>query len=110
MSRHLDPSDAARMGEPPAVTEAIGLLDMPLHQDGYVVGVAIALSDEADLAVRLGELGCLPGEPIRVIAKAALGGPLAVRVAGATFALRRSEAAAVLVTMGQHKAIPVASQ
>ena len=110
MPRHLDPSDAARIGEPHAVTAAIGLLDMPLHHDGYVLGVAAASSDEADLAVRLGELGCLPGEPIRVIAKAAFGGPLAVRVAGATFALRRSEAASVRVTMGQHSATPVASQ
>ncbi len=47
---------------------------------------------------RLEELGFLPGEPVRVIARAAPGGdPLAVRIADSTYALRRAEAACVQV-------------
>jgi len=94
-------SDAEPLNEPTALSGSLALLDMPLHRDGYVVGVTAEPAAGADLAVRLGELGFLPGEAIRVIAKASLGGPLAVRVAGGTFALRRSEAASVRVMMGQ---------
>ena len=44
------------------------------------------------------EIGFLPGEPVRVIAKGfPTADPLAVRVGQATFALRRHEAAQVLV-------------
>lgn len=45
----------------------------------------------------LEELGFLPGEPVTVIARASWGGPLAVRVRGAVFALRREEAARLAV-------------
>ncbi len=50
------------------------------------------------MALRLMEIGFLPGEPVRVIAKGfPTADPLAVRVGQATFALRRHEAAQVLV-------------
>ncbi len=49
-------------------------------------------------AARLAELGFLPGEPARVLRRGPFGGdPLAVRVGASTFALRRAEAAGVLV-------------
>ena len=56
--------------------------------------------DEVDRAVllRLLEIGFLPGEPVRVIAKGVPGGdPLAVRVGHTTFALRRHEASMIRV-------------
>lgn len=56
--------------------------------------------DEQDRAVllRLLEIGFLPGEPVRVIARGLPGGdPMAVRVGHTTFALRRHEAAMVRV-------------
>ena len=56
--------------------------------------------DEVDRAVllRLLEIGFLPGEPVRVIAKGLPGGdPMAVRVGHTTFALRSHEAALVQV-------------
>lgn len=49
-----------------------------------------------DLLLRLTEIGFLPGERLRVIARALPGGePIAVRLGHATFALRRFEAALV---------------
>jgi ferrous iron transport protein A len=48
-------------------------------------------------AARLAELGFLPGEPARVLRRAFGGDPLQVRVGASTFALRRAEAAGVLV-------------
>ena len=56
--------------------------------------------DEEDRAVllRLLEIGFLPGEPVRVIARVLPGGdPMAVRVGHTTFALRRHEAAMIRV-------------
>ena len=49
-----------------------------------------------DLLLRLMEIGFLPGERLRVIARALPGGePIAVRLGHATFALRRFEAALI---------------
>lgn len=54
------------------------------------------------LVQRLMEIGFLPGEPVRVIAKGfPAADPLAVRVGQATFALRRHEAALVQVHVSE---------
>ena len=51
-----------------------------------------------DLLRRLGEIGFLPGERVRILARGVPGGsPLAVRVGTSTFALRRIEARCVEV-------------
>ena len=56
-------------------------------------------ADVADrsLLLRLIELGFLPGETVRIVARAGLGGePIAVRLGGqSTFALRAREAALI---------------
>ncbi|GBQ87862.1 ferrous iron transport protein A [Acetobacter nitrogenifigens DSM 23921 = NBRC 105050] len=50
------------------------------------------------VALRLRELGFVPGEPVRVVAVAPFGGdPLAVKIGFTRFALRRAEAARVLL-------------
>ena len=50
------------------------------------------------VAHRLGELGFVPGEPVRVVAVGPIGGdPMAVKVGFTRFALRRSEASRVLL-------------
>jgi Fe2+ transport system protein FeoA len=50
------------------------------------------------LVVRLRDLGFVPGARCEVVARMWLGGdPIAVRIGGSTFALRRAEAAAVRV-------------
>ena len=53
-------------------------------------------SDE-QLVRRLAEIGFLPGEPVRVVARAPGDEPIAVRLGRSTFALRRFEAAFVQV-------------
>jgi ferrous iron transport protein A len=54
----------------------------------------------ATLVLRLVELGFVAGEAIEIIAEARPGGdPIAVRIGGSCFALRRREAASVMVTV-----------
>ncbi len=55
-------------------------------------------SHDRELALRLIEIGFLPGEPVRVVARGQPGDePIAVRLGQTTFALRRFEAALVTV-------------
>ena len=56
--------------------------------------------EEQELLLRLMEIGFLPGERVRIVATGFPGpDPLAVRVGQATFALRRHEAARILVSV-----------
>ena len=67
-----------------------------------VVDDAVAVGDGtgATLVMRLLEIGFVPGESVEVIGEARPGGdPIAVRVGGTSFALRRREAAAVSVRL-----------
>ncbi|HPF27182.1 MAG: FeoA family protein [Steroidobacteraceae bacterium] len=61
-----------------------------------------AINDTAEgsiIAQRLRDLGFVPGAVCEVVARMAPGGdPMAVRIAGSTFALRRREAGAIVVT------------
>src|SRR4051812_3497534 len=73
---------------------------------GMVVGVidddGAVLGDEAGgtIVMRLIELGFVSGERFEIIAEARPSGdPLAVRIGSSCFALRRREAAAVLVSL-----------
>ena len=74
-----------------------------VSKDGLATVVDVRPNDafgEHDLAVtrRLKELGFMPGAQVRVVAFGAIGrDPIAVRVAEGTFALRRIEAAKILV-------------
>lgn len=78
-----------------------------LHKGARGVVVAVrddheSLGDEARSTVsrRLLELGFVPGEPFEIVEEIRPGGdPMAVRVGNSTFALRRREAAAVVVTV-----------
>lgn len=72
---------------------------LPLHTPALVTGLRSASGDQEEGTVlRLMEIGFLPGEAVRVIARGGLGvDPIAVRVGQATFALRRSEASMVQV-------------
>jgi ferrous iron transport protein A len=58
--------------------------------------VPVGGADE-QLVRRLAEIGFLPGEPVRVTARAPGCEPIAVRVGRSTFALRQFEAAFVEV-------------
>ena len=82
-----------------AASSDVGLDMLPNHQSAQVVRL-LGLDDASrhELVLRLLEIGFLPGEPVRVMARGFPGGdPLAVRVGHTTFALRRHEAALVRV-------------
>ena len=89
--RPLPPDDA-----PGAVP--VPLTELATRVDARIVAV-VAPSGEggADLPERLAELGFVPGERVRILARAPFGDPLAVRAGSGTFALRRAEAACVRV-------------
>ena len=86
----------------PAAPQApgTGLADLPLRTDAWVQGLHMeAAALDGDLLLRLLEIGFLPGERVRVVARSFPGGdPLAVRVGRSTFALRRREAALVRIS------------
>lgn len=72
-----------------AVVRVVKLLDQPLFGQ-----------QDAQVSLRLKELGFLPGAKLRVIGFGLLGSdPLAVQVNGTKFALRRAEAAKVGVEL-----------
>lgn len=83
----------------PAKGTAVTLYDLPLGEIAHVHSVDLAGDSEGrDLALRLLEIGFVPGERVRVIAHGHPGHePVAVRIGGTTFALRRFEAERVLV-------------
>jgi ferrous iron transport protein A len=60
--------------------------------------VAVDTAGGAELGRRLAELGFLPGERLRIVARGMLGKePIAVRIGTGTFALRLFEAACIRV-------------
>ena len=88
----------------PDALAPIALAELRRGESGVVKGLVAAVlgttSEEYDsMLARLRDLGFIPGARCEVIARMWFGGdPLAVRIGGSTFALRRAEAAAVRVT------------
>jgi len=85
--------------QPAVDRQMIGLHQLACHVPAEVVGMNLAQDEEErSVALRLLEIGFLPGESVRVIAHGFPGhDPLAVRVGHTTFALRSHEAALVQV-------------
>jgi len=85
------------------VPAALTLSELHVGARGIIDGVVdddSTLGEEtgATIVMRLIELGFVQGERFEIIAEARPSGdPLAVRIGGSCFALRRREAAAVLV-------------
>lgn len=87
---------------------------MPLHQLARGARATIVSlhtpqdAGDREVLLRLIEIGFLPGETVRVVARAAGGKePIAVRLGGqATFALRRREAELVQVQAEPTEATP----
>jgi len=84
----------------------IPLAQLKRGQIGVVAGLVESASFDSgrspgdSLLARLRDLGFVPGARCEVVARMWLGGdPLAVRIGGSTFALRRAEAAAVRVQL-----------
>jgi ferrous iron transport protein A len=77
---------------------ALTLDQLPKNALGVITDVNTR-GVNADVSRRLLELGFVAGETVRVIAKGLFAsGPMAVRVGGTTFALRRFEAAMISVS------------
>lgn len=70
------------------------LVDLTTGDSATVAAVDTQHAGQA-VARRLAEIGFLPGETIRVLARVPGGGPIAVRIGSSTFALRPHEAACV---------------
>jgi ferrous iron transport protein A len=87
-ARSTHPLAELRRGEAALVA---GLADVAGFEDGHGSGAVVL--------ARLRDLGFVAGARCEVIAKMwPVGDPMVVRVGGSTFALRRTEAAAVRVT------------
>lgn len=73
------------------------LNDLPPGAEGVISRVESEGPDDLT-AARLQELGFVPDEPVKVIATGPFGGdPLAVKIGFTRFALRRSEAARIVL-------------
>src|SRR5882762_243410 len=83
----------------PSATADIPLMDLAPGASARVVSVAGTDSKApADVGRRLAELGFLPGEAVRIVARGLLArAPIAVRIGTGTFALRLFEAACIRV-------------
>jgi ferrous iron transport protein A len=77
----------------------IPLMELEQGRPARVVSVSAADSSApADAVRRLAELGFLPGEKLRIVARGLLArAPIAVRIGTGTFALRLFEAACIRV-------------
>jgi ferrous iron transport protein A len=82
-----------------AANTDIPLMELPSGTSARVVSVSGADSKApADVGRRLAELGFLPGEAVRIVARGLLArAPIAVRIGTGTFALRLFEAACIRV-------------
>jgi ferrous iron transport protein A len=84
---------------PPGPSTAIRLTELAAGTRARVVSVAAPdASTPVELGRRLAELGFLPGEAVRIVAKGLMArAPIAVRIGTGTFALRLFEAACIRV-------------
>jgi ferrous iron transport protein A len=82
----------------PAGTD-IRLTDLRLGARARVVSISTAdVATPVELGRRLAELGFLPGEAVRIVARGLMArAPIAVRIGTGTFALRLFEAACIRV-------------
>ena len=77
------------------------LADLPLQKFAVITEVSSVngAADDVSLRRRMAEIGFLPGEKVKLVARIPGGDPVAVRVGGSTFALRRREALCIQVRM-----------
>ena len=73
--------------------EEIRLTELPLGSKAK-----ITKHDESEFHLTLLEMGCVPGEPVKVVQVAPLGDPISIEVSGYHLSLRISEADSIIVT------------
>jgi ferrous iron transport protein A len=80
-------------------SQSMGLHELPHGREAVITEVH-DLSPHDTVARRLREYGFVPGEYVRIVGRGPIGqDPLAVQVGYTRFALRRTEAARVMVAM-----------
>ncbi len=67
---------------------SINLRKLPMDKDAKIMKITA----EGELGRRIRDMGLVPGMSIRVIGKAPLRDPVALRIGGTTISLRNSEA------------------
>ena len=72
---------------------------LDLLENGATASVVRVEGQDA-LAERLSDLGFWPGTPVSVLRRGVFGGPVAFRLRGYRLALRRSEAARIVISLG----------
>jgi ferrous iron transport protein A len=89
----------AQTSIPAAESTDIRLTDLGIGTCARVVSVSAAdAATPVELGRRLAELGFLPGEAVRIVARGLMArAPIAVRIGTGTFALRLFEAACIRV-------------
>ncbi|MEA3150306.1 MAG: ferrous iron transport protein [Gammaproteobacteria bacterium] len=102
---------SSTLGPPPATLApaelaaglaGMRLADLATGEVARVVSVAGDTRDSPALGRRLAELGFLPGEKLRIVARGLMGRePIAVRIGTGTFALRLFEAECIRVSLEQ---------
>lgn len=67
--------------------------------DNLKIGQSAIIKEFTDifLSLKLSEMGCFPGETIKLTNIAPLGDPIAIEVSGYTLSLRKQEAHTVIV-------------
>ncbi len=70
----------------------IKLSDLQIGQKGIVKEFT-----DLEMSVKLMEMGCLPGEEIKVERIAPLGDPIAIHVSGYQLSLRKQEASTIIL-------------
>ena len=101
------------MKEPESITSSLALSELRRGQSALVAGLAdqaaLAGDPTANIALlaRLRDLGFVAGARCEVVARMwPAGDPMAVRIGGSMFALRRAEAAEVRVIRLQEQTSP----
>lgn len=88
------------MIQPGGRLKGVCLADLAADTPARVMSVAGDHRNSPGLRRRLAELGFLPGEKLRIVARGLMGGdPIAVRIGTGTFALRRFEAECIRVSL-----------
>lgn len=93
----LSPVSSLTYVSPPFQSANLTLDQLPKGTPAVITRID-ANAEGGEISLRLMELGFVEGEILRVVAKGYFAGtPIAVRVGGTTFALRRFEAALISV-------------
>ena len=78
-----------------------------MHLGELNIGESALILSYTDLEMSLKflEMGCVPGEIVRMERIAPLGDPLAIRVSGYLLSMRKSEAATILIELQKEGSI-----